>query len=188
MKKLIIILIFLIPIITLGQEKLGNKIYFYGKLKDKIKGRTVVRFNFHNPKVEKYTLDKLYYEGLDPIQWNSMFLPETEYTDEEISNTLNKYKIDNIFFIKIEDVDKGNSTIGMNLTSSSVYYADIELIELVKITVDFYNLNNKNNTKPEWKVIGEASGGSEFSTVTSVSKKIIGRIINGLYQKGAFVY
>ncbi len=187
-RKIIVLIFILIPVISFSQEKIGNKTYFYGKLKEKIKGQTAVRFNFHNPKVVKYTLQTLMYEGLNPKSWNSMFLPETDYTEEEMYNTLQKNGIDNIIFVKIGEIEKGNYTYGMSLTYSTAYYSNIELIELVKITIEFYNIKDTTTTRPEWIVIGEASGGTEFSTITSVSKKIIRRMIYGLDKKGVFEY
>ncbi len=115
-----------------------------------------------------------------------MFLPETEYTNKEIIEILNENRIHNIIYIQLGDVKKGSYGYGTKLSSSSVYYTDIETIELVKIKVEYYNINDTIIKRPNWIIMGEASGGTEFSTTTSVIKKIIGRIIYGLKDQDAF--
>lgn len=186
MKKLILLMAIILPLIIFSQEKIGKKIYLYGKLDGKITGKTALRFNFHNTKVEKFTLEKFIDMGLDPISWTSMFLPETEYSDVEILNTLMENNVNNIIFIKLGDVEKGSSGYATSFSPSYMYYSEIETIDFVKINIEFYNLNDSTKERPDWVIIGEASGGSEFSTVTSVVKKIIRRMIDGLDEKGAF--
>ena len=186
MKKFLILLLIALPIIIFSQENIGRKVHLYGEIDEKIIGQTALRFNFQNPKVEKYTLGLLKDEGLPTLLWTSMFLPDAEYTEEEILNTLNENNVRNIIFIKLEDLKKGNYGYGTNLTSSMVYYVDIETIDFIKIKTEFYKIDEALPKRPSWLVIGEASGGSEFSTAKSVMKKIIGRIIDGLDEKGAF--
>lgn len=186
MKITHLIAFLIISSFTFGQDEIGRKVYFYGKVDSKIKGKVILRFNFTEPKVEKHTINLLKDKGLDIELWSSYFLPGIDYTDEEVNNLLEESNIENVFFVKLEDVEKGGYGYGTMLNSSTAYYANIELIDLVRLKFEYYDLTSSLSSKPEWIVIGEAQGDSEFSTTKSVMKKILNRAIYGLTSKGAF--
>lgn len=169
-----------------SQEEISRKIYLYGNIDSKIQGKTILRFNFQEPKVEKYALSILKDYGIDAVQWTSFFLPGIEYSNDEIVEKLKDNYIENVFYIKLEDVKKGGYGYGTMINSTTAYYTDIELIDLVKLKFEYYQINESISSKPVWIVMGEAQGDSEFSTTKSVMKKIMRRIMQGIYNRGGF--
>jgi len=202
MKKVILILTLCTLLGTVqAQRKIANKIYLYGNVTNKLKGTVVILFSDADPKTELNVVNKFKAEGANAISYNSLFIPGVKYSDEEFSKIMGENQVQGIVHIFVTDVASANYAYSNTTANASAYstmnYAaasgsssttggSIDYTAAVSLKIEVFNISNQFE-KPVGIIIGEAVGsGGIASTTRSISKKIMGRVVNGLSKEQAF--
>lgn len=117
MKKLLL-LVLVLPLFVMAQEKIGNKIYKYGDLYHSIEGATLISFDGAKAKTMSKTLEYFSDAGAKNIKsYTSLFLPGTDVSENTFISTLDKNNIQTLIVIDIIDASEAS----MSRTTTSAF-------------------------------------------------------------------
>lgn len=117
MKKLLL-LVLVLPLFVMAQEKIGNKIYKYGDLYHSIEGATLISFDGAKAKTMSKTLEYFSDAGAKNIKsYTSLFLPGTDVSENTFTSTLDKNNIQTLIVIDIIDASEAS----MSRTTTSAF-------------------------------------------------------------------
>lgn len=182
----LIIILFCSPLNA--QDKIAHKIYSYGQVENSIQGKTLVHYLMNDAKGEVKIIDLFKDFEVDAQSWNKLFIPDFNYTIEEITDVFTKNDIKTLVLIKINNVATANTGISTILRTSNnsagAFTSSSNKVTNVNLSFEIYNYTN-NFSKPVCVINGEATnawrGGQRGITVL-----IVNRILNALEDQKAF--
>lgn len=186
---------------SFAQQKIGNKIYLYGDVENKLKGTIAILFLGADPQTEMDVINKFTAHGCEAVSYNNLFMPGVDYTNDEFMETLKDFNIQGIIYIYLTNVSMGSYHYSNTVSGASAYstlnYAtisgyssttggSINYAAAVNLKIEVYSVSNQYE-RPVGVIIGQAVGsGGVMSTTRSISKKIMGRVVTGLLNENAF--
>ena len=201
MKSLFITLLIAIPTLVLGQKKINHKVYLYGNVKEKVKSTVLVRFSEADPKTDLKTVKYFKELGVKTISWNNLFIPGAEYSEEEFNKALQENNISTIVMIGVTSRSKSNYSFSNTNAYASAYSTqssvsasgssytsggNVNYTSGLSLKMDIFSIDNSFD-KPVGVIMGEATGDwGVASSERSIAKKILRRMLDGLFWEKAF--
>jgi hypothetical protein len=183
------------------QKKIGNKIFLYGSVTNKLSGNILIYFPGVDASTEYAIIDKFKDHGARAMSYNNIFIPSVNYSSSEFSQMLIQNEITSIVYITLTDVSEGTYSYSNTNMNGSAYWTingatarihsastsgTVMYTKSVSLNLYVYNIRN-NFDKPVGVIAGEATGsGGVASTAKSITKKIMGRVVTGLVNEKAF--
>ena len=162
------LLFVLVPSFLMAQEKIGNKIYKYGDVYQSIQGPTLIAFDEADAKTMSKTLEYFSKAGAYVKSWNTLFLPGSNVTEDEFSNTLDKNNIETLILIDI--IDSSDAT--MSRTVSTAYASVNQKRERSGSSSSDRSSSSSNgrsssSSNSEWNATAKAKSTSTSSAVST---------------------
>ncbi len=119
--KRLLILVLVLPLFVMAQEKIGNKIYKYGDVYHSIEGATIISFDEAKAKTMSKTLEYFSDAGAKNINsYTSIFLPGSDVSENTFIDTLDKKNIQTLIVIDIIDASEASMSRTTNSAFASV--------------------------------------------------------------------
>jgi hypothetical protein len=201
MKKILLSLLIALPAMLFAQKKIEHKIYLYGDVTNKISSNMLIHFIENDPDIDYKTVRAFSAKGVKSLSWNSLFLPGTEYSRDEINKSIEEkgiktileieftnVSIENLSYAKTDTETKINETDkGVETThSAETKFVDEDYVAEVALKMSVFSIEN-GFRKPVGVIMGDAKCNFErLSTQRSISWKILKRMIKGLEKENAF--
>jgi tetratricopeptide (TPR) repeat protein len=192
MKKTIVLLMSLVMTnVMVSQEKIGNKVFFYGNLEGSIVGKTLIYFGVNDPKSEMKIIKSFKELGINSVSWNNMFIPGTTYTDSERNSEINRNEIITIIIIKPNGTSYStqsnyNTTYSSYTNSLNTAGSSGGVLGRMGLVFEVYNRTDNFN-KP--RAVINASADNMWGAAGSQSGltlKVVDKVLSALKDKKAY--
>jgi tetratricopeptide (TPR) repeat protein len=190
-KKLILIMLLTMSNVIMSQEKIGNKIFLYGKLEGSIVGKTLIYFVEEDPKSEIKIIKRFKELGINTVSWNNLFIPGTTYTTSETNTEIMKNEISTIIMIKpngtshstqsFQNTTYNGITNSLNTTGNSG-----SVLGRMGLLFEIYNRSDDFN-KPRAVINASADNmwGAAGST-SGLTLKVVDKVITAIENEKAY--
>lgn len=191
MKNILILSLILTATSIFSQEEIKKNIFAYGNVENSINGKTLVYYNENDPKGEAKMIKLFAKKDIDALSWHKYFMPNTAYSDSDISTVLRNNDIDTVIFIK----QNGKS---YTITSSNIGVASADTNTLFsygtstsnstisKLGYNFEIYGKDDSFNKPLAVVNASSGNFMARGHTKLTLKIIGDILSALEKHNAF--
>lgn len=192
----ILTIVFCVSISAFSQEKIGNKIYKYGDVTESIQGRTLIAFEEADAELKNKTVQYFQNKDIDAESWSSIFLPGTEYSEEEFSSALSENQINTLAIIEVINISESTSSYNSSSAYASTfgtwnsitYGRTVTYASGVSLRLTIFT-DEDQFSKPLCVIDGKAYnnlGEIGFATSTSLTRRIVRRMLNSMEEEDAF--
>lgn len=199
--SLLLLSLLIFPLSLKAQKKIANKIYKYGQVAEKVKGKVLISFEEAGPKTDNNTVSFFKKKGADAISWNELFIPGVEFSAEDFAEKIADQEIETIVIIEITNegiasYNYSSSTANASAYSygstataqgnSQTYSGLVEFTASMSLKMSIYTLED-DFAQPVGVLIGSAvNDWGALGTAEGIVKKIVKRMLKGLESEGAF--
>lgn len=181
-------MLLLISSIVISQEKIGNKMYLYGDLKESVTGNMLIHYGLDDPKGSVKAMKEFSRKGFEVVSWDKLFMPGQKYSEEEMAKKIKKYDIESIVFIKHNGTStytQSNSNTAYNSYTNSLYTSGTSsnVVGRVGLLFEFYSKQSNFDTPVAVINCNASNGWGVAGSVRGVALKIVGRVADELKDR-----
>mgnify|MGYP004417265245 CR=1 FL=1 len=176
---------------VVSQEKIGNKVFVYGKLEGSIVGKTLIYFTKKDPKSEIKIIKRFKELGINSVSWNNIFIPGTTYTDSETNSEIDRNEISTIIIIKPNGTSHStqsyhNTTYSGITNSLNTSSSTGSVLGRMGLLFEIYSrIDNFNKPRAVINASADNMWGAAGST-SGLTIKVVDKVLSALEDEKAY--